>query len=314
MFPQPNFDRIPMNLKLFLSYISIIAATAAPRLAAQSSDDPLPFDTTHYRLQEVVYKVTSQDTLRLHCYYPEHSDPDELLPAVLFYFGGGWVGGSHQHFAPHSKYLAARGMMAITADYRVKNQHGTSPIEAIQDARDALQYVARHSQELGVDTTRLAVGGGSAGGHLALSTELIDAFEDDDPLTYHPRALILFNPVVNTTSEGFGAAALGADSIKASPVHHINKNMPPTLVFHGEADTTVPADNVREMQQKMDSLGVDITVHYYPEQVHGFFNIGRQEKHRYFLETLHATDQFLTEHHFLEDEPIFGINNNQEPD
>jgi acetyl esterase/lipase len=274
------------------------------QLLAQNND-PLPFDTTHYQLREVVYKKTPQAELKLHIYYPEQKG-GQPLPAILFFFGGGWTGGNHGHFATHSKYLASRGMIAVTADYRVKKQHGTTPIEAIQDAREALQYLATHAAELGVDSSLIAVGGGSAGGHLALCTALIDQY-DIEKIDYSPKALVLFNPVVNTTSAGFGSQALGKDSINASPYHHVTPEMPPLLIFHGEKDTTVPLSNITELKAKLDSLRVESTLYTYPEQKHGFFNVGRQPGHTYFLETLYRTDEFLTEHGYLEGDPLFEV-------
>ena len=273
--------------------------------AIGQTNDPFPVDTTKYELQSVVYKTTTQAELKLHIYSPQ-SKGDEPTPAILFFFGGGWSSGNHLHFAPHSKYLASRGMVAITADYRVKNQHGTTPIEAIQDARDALRYLAKHGTEMGIDTSQIAVGGGSAGGHLALCTALINHFDTEDKSLYQPKALVLYNPVVNTTSEGYGAKAMGPDSLRASPVHHLKPSMPPTVIFHGEQDTTVPIANINELETKMDSLGVASTVYIYPNQKHGFFNLGRQPAHRYFLETLYRTDQFLAEHKFLVGKPTFN--------
>ncbi|MEM6842066.1 MAG: alpha/beta hydrolase [Bacteroidota bacterium] len=270
------------------------------------NNNPLPFDTTHYQLREVVYKATSQAELVVHIYYPQQTG-NRSLPAILFFFGGGWVGGNHQHFAPHSKYLASRGMVAITADYRVKKQHGTSPIEAIQDARDAWQYVVEHSSSWGIDTAKLAVGGGSAGGHLALCTVLIDSFDEEERPDYHPEALVLYNPVVNTTLAGFGSNALGKDSINASPYHQVVADMPPTLIFHGEEDTTVPLSNILALEKKLDSLGVENRIFTYPGQKHGFFNVGRQPQHQYFLETLFRTDEFLTDKGFLKGKPLYEL-------
>ncbi|MEM9672306.1 MAG: alpha/beta hydrolase [Bacteroidota bacterium] len=274
------------------------------QIQAQDTD-PFPFDTSHYQLREVVYKSTPQAELKLHLYYPQQTR-SQPLPAILFFFGGGWSGGSHSHFAPHSKYLASRGMIAVTADYRVKKQHGTTPIEAIQDARQALNYLAAHADELGVDFSMIAAGGGSAGGHLALCTALIDRF-DDEKLDYSPKALVLYNPVVNTTSAGFGSNSLGKDSINASPFHHLSLTMPPLVIFHGEEDTTVPLSNITELQQELTNLGVEHTVYTYPDQKHGFFNVGRQPENLYFLETLYRTDEFLTKYGYLMGEPLFDL-------
>lgn len=291
------------KIKRFWLIIALFCFAKFPFVLAQSTDT-LPFDTTNYKLTEVVFKLTPQAELKLHLYSPVMTSSNQL-PAILFFFGGGWVNGSHQHFAPHSKYLASRGMVAVTADYRVKNQHGTSPIEAIQDARSALTYLAGNGKNFGIDTAKIAVGGGSAGGHLALATALIDDYDQNQALRYQPKALVLFNPVVNTSSEGFGAKHFGADSIKASPIHQIDSDMPVTIIFHGKSDTTVPVENILELKEKMDSLGVPLELKLYPEQKHAFFNIGRQAGHLYFLKTLYETDKFLIEHGFLSGQPSF---------
>ncbi len=301
MFPHCSSN--PKIIRLFV-LLAIFALNGKPLIG--QTNDQLPFDTTDYKLREVTYKTTTQADLKLHFYRPT-SEVEEHTPAILFFFGGGWTGGNHQHFATHSKYLATRGITAVTADYRIKSKHGTTPIEAIQDARDALRYLAEHGFELSIDTAKIAVSGGSAGGHLALCTALIDSFDDYKKLEYAPKALVLYNPVVNTTSEGFGAKSLGKDSLKASPSHHLKANMPPTIIFHGEADTTVPLSNLVEMKDKTDSLGVAAEYVFFDGQKHGFFNVGRQPGHHYFLETLYKTDQFLSKYDFLVGEPTFEL-------
>jgi len=251
-------------------------------------------DTTHYRLKNQVYKTTPQDTLTMDIYYPKNYEGNQL-PAVVFFFGGGWTGGNRDHFSHHSKYLASRGMIAITPDYRIFKKHGTPPQKAVADARSAMRYVKQHAQELGVDTSRLAAGGGSAGGHLALGTATLNGFDDpDDDLSLSPRpqALVLYNPVVNTTSEGFGATRVGEDSLHLSPYHQATSDMPPVLIFHGEDDTTVPIANIKTLEAKLDALKVPNQVFTYAGQSHGFFNLGREEG-KYFWLTLKETNDFF---------------------
>ncbi len=263
-------------------------------------------DTTHYQLKNVVYKSTPQGDLTMDIYYPSNKTEGKL-PAVVLFFFGGWVKGNRQHFAPHSKYLASRGMIAITPDYRIKNVHGTTPQQAVMDARSAMRYVKVHADELGIDTMRLAAGGGSAGGHLALGTAILAKFddpEDDLAVSPMPYALLLFNPVVNTTAEGFGAVAVGKDSLNLSPYHQMKAGLPPTLIFHGEADTTVPIENIRMLKSKMKEHAVPNQVYEYAGATHGFFNLNREEG-KYFLETLHKTDLCLQSMGCLHGPPTF---------
>jgi len=228
-------------------------------------------------------------------YYPAQHSTQRPLPAIVFYFGGGWVGGSKAHFKSQAEYLAKRGIIAITPEYRIASKHQTPPQIAIEDARSAMYWIASHADSLGVDTSRIAVAGGSAGGHLALCTALIDTFDDpiyqsQEPLM--PSALVLFNPVVNTSKMGYGAEKLGADTLKASPYHHIQPDMPPTLIFHGTADQTVPYQNITDFDKKMKEMDNFCQVVPFQGRGHGFFNKGRGNDLDY-LKTLMKTDRFL---------------------
>ncbi|MEK6479771.1 alpha/beta hydrolase [Catalinimonas sp. 4WD22] len=263
-------------------------------------------DTTQYSLKNIAYKSTPEAELTMDIYYPEGVST-EKLPAVVFFFGGGWVGGSRSHFAPQSKYLASRGMIAITPDYRIKNQHNTSPQQAVLDARSVMRYIKMHADVLGIDTSRLAAGGGSAGGHLALGTATLAGFndpKDDKSISPMPDALLLFNPVVNTTSEGFGAKAVGKDTFNLSPYHRMQMDMPPTLIFHGIDDTTVPISNIRALESKLDALLVNTQVYEYEGASHGFFNLNREEG-KYFRDTLYKTDFFLQSLGYLQGPATF---------
>lgn len=263
-------------------------------------------DTTHYRLDNVIYKITPQDTLTLDIYYPDTYRTGQL-PAVVFFFGGGWVGGNRTHFSHHCKYLASRGMIALAADYRVANQHGTTPQQAVMDARSAMRFVKQHADQLGVDTSRLAAGGGSAGGHLAMATAVLNDFNaptDDPSFSPVPDALLLYNPVVNTTSVGYGAGKVGADTLALSPYHQLAAAAPPLLLFHGEEDTTVPIANIHQLEAKLDALMVPHVIRTYAGQGHGFFN-HHHEGGKYFRQTLHATDLFLQSLGYLAPVEIF---------
>src|SRR5439155_3760105 len=113
---------------------------------------------------EVVYKKTPQADLKLHLYRPADWKASDKRPAVVFFFGGGWKNGSHVQFTHQAEYFASRGLVCATADYRVANQHHTTPDACIEDAKSAMRYVRGHAAELGVDPDRIVSAGGSAGG------------------------------------------------------------------------------------------------------------------------------------------------------
>ncbi|MEM9722570.1 MAG: alpha/beta hydrolase [Bacteroidota bacterium] len=242
-----------------------------------------------------IYKTVDTVALSLDVYIPKGQVSKSQNPAIVFFFGGGWVGGNRAHFQPQAEFFSKRGLVCITVSYRIRSLHGTSPIEAIQDARDAMRWVRAHAYELQVDPNKLIASGGSAGGHLALATALIPYFDSatSPPTTSPiPNALILFNPVVNTTSRGYGVEKVGKDSLLTSPYHQIVKGVPPTLIFHGTSDQVVPYQNVLDFQARMRAMGNYCYVSSFEGKTHGFFNKNRGDGLDY-LKTLVRSDKFI---------------------
>jgi acetyl esterase len=225
------------------------------------------------------------------------------LPAIVFFFGGGWVKGSPEQFRLQSEYLATRGIVAFCPDYRTKSRNSTTPFESVQDAKSAIRYLKIHGAELGIDITKIVASGGSAGGHLAASTALIDNVNeatDDVSVSSIPMALVLFNPVVDTGKKGYGQEKLAGREFELSPVHHITPDVPETLIMHGKADTTVPYENVHRFNYLMKQQGNKCILVGYKKQEHGFFNYSRSPK--YFKKTLMRTEDFLEEQNLLKGE------------
>ncbi len=245
------------------------------------------------------YKVVDGDTLEMTMYKPVLSSPINL-PAIVFFFGGGWVGGTPNQFKLQAEYFASRGVITFCPDYRVKSRQGTSPFESVKDAKSAMRYLRSNSAKLGVDSNKIVGAGGSAGGHLAACTAIIDeCIEESDDLSVSakPFALVLFNPVVDTGKRGYGSAKVAGREFEISPVHHIVKGVVPTLIMHGKGDTTVPYENVVRFASLMKQEGNDCKLKGYKNQKHGFFNYSRSPKN--FKNTLIETEHFLEEHNLL---------------
>ena len=268
-------------------------ATAGQRRAAKPTGRP------------EVYKTVGDASLRLFVHEPAGHKASDKRPAIVFFFGGGWMGGSVGQFQHHSAYLASRGMVAITAEYRVKRAHGVEPFECLADAKSAMRWVRANAAKLGIDPDRIAAGGGSAGGHLAAGTAFVDGFEsasDDKSISPRPNALVLFNPVIDTTKKGYGASRLGDKARDFSPVHHVKAGAPPAIVFHGTADKTVPFENVERFRDRMKKAGSRCELVAFEGEGHGFFNYGRKGNKAY-VATVRAADKFLASLGYLEGEP-----------
>ncbi|MCX7008073.1 MAG: prolyl oligopeptidase family serine peptidase [Kiritimatiellaeota bacterium] len=163
---------------------------------------------------------------------------------------------------------------------------------------------------------RIAAGGGSAGGHLAACTALISEFDEkteDAKVSAAPNALVLFNPaLVLATLPGlkldasFGARVpeerLGTKGENMSPAHHVAAGAPPTIIFHGRADTTVPYTTAEAFAAAMKKAGCRCELVGFDGQQHGFFNYKAGGNPAYD-ETLRRMDEFLASLGFLPAKP-----------
>lgn len=226
--------------------------------------------------RSVVYKTIDDVELRLHIFEPVSHQKSAQSPAIVFFFGGGWTSGTPEQFYEQARFFADRGMVAISAEYRIKNKHGTSPFESVADGKSAIRWVRSHADELGIDPNKIVASGGSAGGHVAACTGVIKGHEEageDLTVSSIPNGMILFNPVLDTTAKGYGLSKVGEDrKLEISPCHQIRQDLPPTLIFHGTADTTVPFENAERFARLMKEAGNVCQLEAYEGATHGFFN------------------------------------------
>lgn len=277
-----------------------------PALSAANNRNVQPAPKTLPGSRSEVYKTIGDVELPMHIFVPADHQPGDRHPTVVFFFGGGWSRGSPAQFQYHCAYLASRGMVAMAAEYRVLHRHGVKAVSCFRDAKSAVRWVRKNAERLGVDPDRVAAGGGSAGGHLAAALGTIRDFDEEgeDPtISAVPNALILFNPaLVLAPVEGaeerdwdrLGSLEerLGGKPIRLSPYHHIREGRPPTIIFHGQADTTVPYFTAVLFARKMKDKGNRCELVGYPDQPHGFFNHGRTDN-KFFADTVRKMDAFL---------------------
>jgi len=277
---------------------SVLVLSLAFAQTASVAPQPLTVDGAGTR----VYKSTGEGELRLHIFSPDGSDTPGTSPAIVFFFGGGWATGSVTQFARQARYFADRGMVAIVADYRVFGRHRTSAFEAMADAKSAVRWVRAHATELRVDSNRVVAAGGSAGGHIALSAAVFDAYDtpgEDTAISSKPNALVLFNPVVDTAVDD----AVWRDRFRqhgrdGSPYHHMSVGLPPMIILHGKADTTVPFASVDRFCAEARKLSSRCQLVGYEGARHGFFNSDTTDG-KWYSDTLREADRFLTEVGYL---------------
>lgn len=182
--------------------------------------------------KEAVFKNTPQGELKITLFYPPDWKAEDRRPAVVFFFGGGFVGGSTRQFYSKAAYLASRGMVAASAEYRVKNRHNTTPRESFEDCRSAVRWLRRNAAEHGVDDARIAAGGGSAGGTCAmmlLADQPFDTAGEDTSVSAKPTLLLLYNPATDLSGAIAGPA-------EWSPKNQLKQGLPPMVMFYGTED------------------------------------------------------------------------------
>jgi acetyl esterase len=293
-----------MNHKLF-KYLFLLLINGLPVLTYSQ----LPVDQPG--MESTVYKTIGDIKLKLYIFQPHGRIDREILPAIIFFFGGGFAGGKVTQFEPQCKYLVERGMVAVLADYRVKDRHGATPFDCVADAKSAIRWVRTHAFELGVDNNRIAAGGGSAGGHLAACTALIKGYDDkneDLNVSSVPNALVLFNPVLDLP-EAFKNEPRGTANdwlnraSEISPIHHVISGAPPTIIFHGTNDSSVPFQQAINFCEIMKKQGNRCDVVKFEGRDHGFFNYYGGDNPD-FLSTMEYTVKFLASIGYIKGDSI----------
>ncbi len=245
------------------------------------------------RTDGIVYGTRHGHPLTLDVVRPEH--PNGL--GVLLMVSGGWKSGTNA-FAPWIAAPLLRRGYTILPVYHV-SQPEASVMEIVADVNRAVRFARHHAREYGVDPARLGVTGGSAGGHLSLMLATrggpgpADAADPVDRESSAVQAVAIFYPVTDLTDLGtstenlhdggppksfvkaFGPGATNPEVWKVigrelSPLHYINTNLPPTLIFHGGADTLVPPDQSERFQKRAGELGRTVELVIRPGKQHGW--------------------------------------------
>ncbi|MDC3132842.1 alpha/beta hydrolase [Flavobacteriaceae bacterium] len=267
----------------------------------------LSFNSPLNAQEELQYKVIDSTALFMEVHYPVAVEASEAPPAMVFFFGGGWVGGNRNQFLRQAKYFAERGLVCFLVDYRTKNKNNTTPFEALKDAKSAIRYIRKNATDFGIDPDRLIASGGSAGGHLAAAAATITDYNeitDDLSVSCVPNALVLFNPVIDNGPGGFGYGKIKDAYKNFSPLHNIRRGAPPSLILLGTQDHLIPVATADYYATVMKKVKSRCDLKLFEGQKHGFFNYSNFE---YYKKTVFETDLFLQSLGYLEKNPNVDI-------
>jgi len=262
----------------------------------------------------VVYKKVDNIELKMNIFEPSKQASSKA--AMVLIHGGGWNSGKPEAMQRHAMHFCNRGLVVFTPEYRVRKRNNTTIVEAVEDAKSAVAWVKAHAKEYNFDPNALIVGGGSAGAHLATSTIMLDGVGEQNPKQdYKPSCLVLFNPVLDVSKEGYGHNKVknelkpyGLTWQQLSPMEHITKGLPPMIVLVGDKDKVLKKHVAQKFEKRMKDKGNDFTLKLYPGAEHTFFNFGYGNKqgypkgtiNKYYYEVLQATDDFLVKHKYLD--------------
>lgn len=249
-------------------------------------------------IKTVIYKEIDTLSLFLEIHYPQKIDESKVHPIIVFFFGGGWINGDRTHFLHQAEYFAKRGIIAALADYRTYSKNNTTPFESVMDAKSCVRFIKQHGKEYGIDKNKIIVSGGSAGGHLAAATALIDDFndtKDDLSISCKPNALVLFNPAIDNGPAGAGYERIRGMYKSFSPLHNIKVGAPPTIIFLGTKDKVIPVETMEYFQMCLEKVGSRCELNLYEGKEHGFFNYGKED----YMNTLLKADEFLVSLEYL---------------
>lgn len=220
----------------------------------------------HTADEVLTYKTAAGQPLLLACFYPPDYRPERRYPAIAMIHGGGWSsrkffddqsGWAGDYLGFLARLFAMRGYLALSIDYRLLPDAKIA--DMIEDCRDAVTYIKHRFAPETLDLL-----GESAGGYLAAA---VDVFSEKPQF----RRVILANPVTDLTLDRWSKfAPEGADKAALSLVLHVSAQCSPTLLLHGEADTTVSPEHSLRYHDAMQKAGVPCDLLLLENTTHAF--------------------------------------------
>jgi acetyl esterase/lipase len=252
----------------------------------------------HFTVEaNIVYKVANRYEAKLDVYRPSRAA--EPTPVVMMIHGGGWLFGTKEDSVLYLLPYLQMGFAAVNVEYRMGSV-SLAPA-AVEDCLCALHWIGRNAKKYTFDPARVVVTGGSAGGHLALTTAMIPAsagfenecaYEDDQGWTgtfrdSRPRVAAVVNwfgitdvadMIEGPNKHGYAVSWLGSlpdreDLAKrVSPLTYVRSGLPPVLTIHGDADKLVPYSHAVRLHEALTRAGVRNQLLTLPGAGHGGFS------------------------------------------
>jgi acetyl esterase/lipase len=272
--------------------LMLAAVSSAPAQLSPTATWSAQATNRYAMVPNLTYLVANNYEAKLDIY--RRKDVSGAQPTLIWIHGGGWVGGVKETAILQIMPWLEMGWNVVNVEYRLGR---VSPAPAaVEDCLCALRYVATHAQTYGIDAAKLVVSGGSAGGHLALTTGMIPESAGLDrqcPGAPLPKVAAIVNwygiTDVNDLLDGpnrksYAVAWLGSlpnrEEIarRVSPLSYVRAGLPPILTIHGDADPTVPYTHALRLQEALEKAGVPHQLLTIAGGKHGNFSAGENVK------------------------------------
>jgi len=209
--------------------------------------------------------------LKLDVYAPAGARPGAKLPVVVFFYGGGWVGGARGDYGFAGRAFASQGFVTVVPDYRLVPSVRFPTF--VEDGALAVRWARDHAAEFGGDPDRISLSGHSAGAYNAAMLALDPHFLRDagvDPTAVKAAALLAGPYDFYPFTEMRGRDALGAwpRPLETQPIHFARRDAPPMLLMAGTADTVVRPYNSERLAARLQALGATAQLKLYPGKSH----------------------------------------------
>lgn len=280
----------------------LVSATPAPAQLSDTEAWASHLSNTYRVVPNLMYGTANNRENRADLYLPRGVDGP--TPVLMYFHGGGWVGGSKEGNVLRLLPWLERGWAVVNVQYRL-GAVSLAPA-AVEDCLCALRWVIRNSEQYNIDPSRIVTTGNSAGGHLALTTGMIPASAGLDRQCpgneeLSVAAIINWYGITDVgdlldgaNMKSYAVQWMGSMSDRfeiaerVSPLTYVRAGLPPILSIQGDADPTVPYRHGVRLHEELSRAGVTNELHTVPGGGHGGFN--RTETIAIF-ETI---DRFLT--------------------
>ncbi len=252
-------------------------------------------DAAPIRIQK---RIEFAPGLALNLYQPINSGK---YPGVIQVYGGAWRAGSPDHDEKFSRYLASRGYVVVSIDYRHAPQH-RFPAQ-LDDVKMAIEYVRLHAGQWEIDSDRMGIIGRSAGGHLAtLAAYQPDARPFQAVVSYYAPVDLTVGYVDPPMPDPIDSRQVMRDFLggtptdlpelykQASPGQLVNRQLPPTLLVYGGQDHLVESRFGRKLATNLQTFGTPTVFIEIPWANHAFDAIFNGTSNQL---ALYYTERFL---------------------